>query len=752
MRKGLVLFFIAGALEGAVWIKTYDAGYTETLTSASATSDGGFILLGSKGDSVLLIKLDSLGNPEWGKVYGDTLPLYPASVIQTTDGGYVILGKKGSITPSIFVIKTTSSGDTTWAKEIGFSASITSLDLASIIQTLDGNYTLVGSLFAGITTSAIMVKLNTSGNVIGSRFLNGAFYHEFPTGLLQIPGGNYVVAGYLIQSGSPAPFLMKTDSSGNLRWWKSYTSAPNRKIFSLDTFSNGFVMAGVSDSSGLIMRVDTGGNPRWAKTYSSYSSSDGVRFNSIRRTLGGFVLTGKIGNNVLLVKTDTSGNVIWAKRFSTFSSAEGISLRVLGDGIFIGGNSNNDLLTIKTNISGMVPSCDTLVTDVSLDTTNLPISAGSVTTASVSLSLSSPTPLSLSLSTPSITTNTVCLDTTRPYVVLTVPANGETGVAPNTSITVVFSERIDTSTVDTLSIRIVVRSNRRTFAKSCSSSYSECVLTPTPPFNYGDTVRVYFDTLITDLAGNRLIPDSIYFVVRDSIGGSDTTRPRIVLTHPDSGSIYVPLSANIGIWFSKPIIDTTINASSVSITGWDGSSFRNYSFNRTCPMPNFCVLDPILNFRPNEEITVRFDSTIMDTSGNPLIPKVIVFRTQGVDTLNPVVVFTTPDSGAVNVPSNTKIAVQFSRDMDTTTINTTNVIISGSRSGLHTFTKVCRTLSYCEINPVPSFNNDETITVEFRSGIMALNGRNLVPRIITFTTGSLDNNSPSITIISDLHD
>jgi hypothetical protein len=169
-------------------------------------------------------------------------------------------------------------------------------------------------------------------------------------------------------------------------------------------------------------------------------------------------------------------------------------------------------------------------------------------------------------------------------------------------------------------------------------------------------------------------------------------------------------------------------------------------------MPNFCVLDPILNFRPNEEITVRFDSTIRDTSGNPLIPKVIVFRTQGVDTLNPVVVFTTPDSGAVNVPSNTKIAVQFSRDMDTTTINPTNVIISGSSSGSRTFTKVCRTLSYCEINISSSFNPPETVTVEFRSGIMALNGRNLVPRIITFTTSSSDSNSPIITIISDPDD
>jgi len=136
MRKGLVFFFIAGALEGAVWIRTYDVDSTETLISASTTSDGGFILLGSKGDSVLLIKLDSLGNPQWGKVYhGDTL--HPASVIQTTDGGYVILGKKGSTIQSIFVIKTDSAGDTSWTREINIVLMLlVLLPLLSILPQL----------------------------------------------------------------------------------------------------------------------------------------------------------------------------------------------------------------------------------------------------------------------------------------------------------------------------------------------------------------------------------------------------------------------------------------------------------------------------------------------------------------------------------------------------------------------------------------------------------------------------------------
>ncbi|MFZ8833124.1 MAG: Ig-like domain-containing protein, partial [Candidatus Caldipriscus sp.] len=288
------------------------------------------------------------------------------------------------------------------------------------------------------------------------------------------------------------------------------------------------------------------------------------------------------------------------------------------------------------------------------------------------------------------------------------------------------------------------------FLGTCGmSSATASVSTLSNPLYTPSSLTPLRDTTVSPLSSS--ISRSSYTPNIDTICFSEPFR--VVFTVPDSGDINVSLSANIGVWFSRAVDTTSVNNTSISITGWDGSSFRNYSFNRTCPMPNFCVLDPTLNFRPNEEITVRFNSTIMDTSGNPLIPKVIVFRTQGLDTLNPVVVFTTPDSGAVNVPSNTKIAVQFSRDMDTTTINSTNVIIIGSSSGSHTFSKVCRTLSYCEINPLSSFDNSgETVTVEFRSGIRALNGRNLVPRIITFTTGLPNNTPPNITIISESND
>ena len=743
MRKGLVLFFIAGALEGAVWIRTYGTPSSDTLTSAVPTSDGGFILLGNQDFLTLLVKLDSLGNILWGKLLSDSL--FAVEVRQTSDGGYIILGRNLSSPTSSVVIKTDSLGNMVWTKEF---QDIISLYPFSIQQTNDGGYIIVCKK----DNQVVIIKLDNSGNLSWGKYIRAiGSYDVHPSQIIQTYDGKFVIAGYVSFSvGGTHPFFIKLDSSGNVREMHYYYTGymTEEYVYSIETDSGGFVMAGYYNNKGLIIKVDGSGEIVWSKEYSY--PTDSVKFFSIKRASdNGFVLTGKIGNYVLLVKTDSSGNIIWAKKYGNFAtSTAGTSVQVLNNGFFIGGTSSSggsDFLAIKTDIFGEIGSCS-YVDTVNLNFSNAPFTDSSLLYSSGDYSPSSPL-LTISLGTPTILNNdTICsyIDTTRPRVVSTVPADSATGVAPNTDITVVFSEPIDTSTVDTTSIRIFATSGRRTFTKSCTDD-TVCVLTPTSPFNYRDTVWVHFNTLITDLAGNRLIPDSIYFVIRDTI---DATRPRIVLTHPDSGSIYVSLSANIGVWFSKPIIDTTVNASSVSITGWDGSSFRTYSFNRTCPMPNFCVLDPILNFRPNEEITVRFDSTIRDNSGNPLIPKVIVFRTQGVDTLNPVVVFTTPDSGAVDVPSNTKISVQFSRDMDTTTINPTNVIISGSSSGSRSFSKVCRTLSYCEINP-DTFNVGETVTVEFRSGIMALNGRNLVPRIITFRTGTPDNTPPSITIISD---
>ncbi len=102
-----------------LWLKQYNAssypfsfGYY-----VSSTSDGGFIITGSAGDStntyVYLIKTDLSGNLLWSQIYGDSGIYKGNCVQQTPDGGYAILGayQDAFYNQGMYFIKTDSLGN-----------------------------------------------------------------------------------------------------------------------------------------------------------------------------------------------------------------------------------------------------------------------------------------------------------------------------------------------------------------------------------------------------------------------------------------------------------------------------------------------------------------------------------------------------------------------------------------------------------------------------------------------------------------
>ncbi|NPB03869.1 MAG: T9SS type A sorting domain-containing protein [Thermotogae bacterium] len=205
----------------------------------------------------------------------------------------------------------------------------------------------------------------------------------------------------------------------------------------------------------------------------------------------------------------------------------------------------------------------------------------------------------------------------RPYVVFTQPDSGEINVPLNANVGVWFSGPIDTTTVNGYSVTINDGSSSYPFSVSCPFT-NMCVLDPLNDFPPGAHITVSFTSAITDTLSQPLYPKVITFTTIPE----DTLSPRVARTIPDSGDINVPRNFAMSILFSKDM-DTTTVASGISLLG---SSSGSHTFTVSCPTRRNCIVRPLTAFLPMEMVTVRFNSSILDTTGRSLIPKTVVFQ------------------------------------------------------------------------------------------------------------------------------
>jgi|GEM_PF-1797011 len=155
-------------------------------------------------------------------------------------------------------------------------------------------------------------------------------------------------------------------------------------------------------------------------------------------------------------------------------------------------------------------------------------------------------------------------DTTPPTVMSTQPGNGDTGVAPNSIITVTFSEAMDESTITVQSFSVTAEPDPNAAALTAeavagSVSYSNLMATFTPEDDlvFGSLFTVRLSTGVTDLAGNGLAADYVFsFTTGEE---PDTTGPEIVSRDPGVDDTGVDLDVQVTVEFSEPV-----NASSVS--------------------------------------------------------------------------------------------------------------------------------------------------------------------------------------------
>jgi hypothetical protein len=378
----IFIFFQSSSFAQApdtLWTKTFGGVYVDVGHSVQETTDGGYIITGlinglSPGyANVWLIKTDSSGDTLWTKSYGGNLEDYARSVKQTTNGGYIIAGNTQSFGAGLndfWLIRTDASGDTLWTKTFGGTSYE---ECFSIQKTMDGGYILVGETFsfsAGLG-DVWLIKTNASGDTLWTKIF-GNSYWDGGRSVQQTLDGGYIIVGVINSIGGANGgdvWLIKTDSSGDTLWTKTYGRNLEDWGNSIkQTTDGGYIIAGCIDAFGAgftsdiwLIKTDAYGDTLWTKIFGG-SNFDVA--NSVQQTAdGGYIITGLrdsydgvSGGYVWLLRTDASGDTLWTKTYggSGTNQDAGHSVHQTTDGGYIitgftesGGAGNGDVWLIK---------------------------------------------------------------------------------------------------------------------------------------------------------------------------------------------------------------------------------------------------------------------------------------------------------------------------------------------------------------------------------------------------------------------
>jgi hypothetical protein len=347
-----------------IWQRSLGGSGIEEAFSIIETTNGGYIVAGysssSDGDvstnygneDVWVIKLDANGNMLWQKSIGGTGNERAYSIQQTTNGGYIVAGYTNSndgvvsgnhgYSEDYWVIKLDFSGNIEWKKCFGGTQQEYA---TSIQQTSDNGFIVVGQSTSNdgdlINNQGYqdgwIVKLDAIGNIVWKKSLGG-MADEWFTSVIQLPSGEYLVAGYTNSNdgdiagnhGDTDAWIIKLDELGNIIWNKCIGDGTLNTLNSLQRTSDvGFVfsghsynLAGSNQPEFWVVKMDTHGNIIWQ---SYYGGSEDEFAHSIQQTSdSGYIVCGWSNSTDGDVNGNHGNMDYWVVKLSSESGMEEI--------------------------------------------------------------------------------------------------------------------------------------------------------------------------------------------------------------------------------------------------------------------------------------------------------------------------------------------------------------------------------------------------------------------------------------------
>jgi hypothetical protein len=216
-----------------LWTKSYAKNTEGYATSVIETSDSGFVFTGTVNSQITfskdvwLVKTDAAGDTVWSKTFGGNGEDIGNVVLQTSDGGFVVAGTKRPIAQErdVYLVRTDENGDTLWTKSYNGPSSINSADEGrDIVLMPDGGFTILGFTSLNIW----LLRTDENGDTLWTKQYSGGGKKIHPTS-----DGGFIITGDL--------WLTKTDSSGDLMWSRVMDGFAEDV---LQTSDGGYVTAG----------------------------------------------------------------------------------------------------------------------------------------------------------------------------------------------------------------------------------------------------------------------------------------------------------------------------------------------------------------------------------------------------------------------------------------------------------------------------------------------------------------------------
>lgn len=356
------------------FIKFYGNSINSSGSDVKQTIDGGYILVGTvatneRGTDIFLVKTDANGNQVWDpKYFGGNLNDTGFSVQITSDGGYIIAGSKnidtnGLATSKIYVVKTNAIGDTLWTRVIGGEKN----DVAYFVQ-LNGSS---GYLITGYTESygsggkdAILISLDLNGNTNWMRTYGNN--SDDVAKCVQITKDGFILIGSTKFSSQSTTniFLIRTNSIGLLLQTAIIGGNENISGEYIQTLPNGgFIGIGTkysainaSSSIHLFKLGNEIDSVLWYKDYgtnTTISEGKSVQITSDNKfAIIGTRLISSTNSEFYFIKTDSSGNQIFSRFYgqSGLQKAENFEQTKDNGFVMIGTNNieeNSSITLIK---------------------------------------------------------------------------------------------------------------------------------------------------------------------------------------------------------------------------------------------------------------------------------------------------------------------------------------------------------------------------------------------------------------------